>query len=110
MSTHTSRDPQFHQGETKPFYIPIAIGIMIACPLISCFVIDAQGLCPGPWPGGANGGSSSNCGVLFSGYAGPANYPYLEIEGACIMLGGVLVGYLVLIWRSATRGYSYNSW
>jgi hypothetical protein len=105
MSTHPSRDPRFHEGERKPAYVPIAVAIMIACPLISCFLIDAQGLCNPPWPG--TGGS---CGVLFTGYAGPANYPYLEIEGACIIFAGSLVGYLVFIWRSATRGYSYNSW
>lgn len=104
MSEHASRDPRFHEGVRKPYYVGIGIAIMWACTFIACFVIDAQGLCPPPWP------NSSGCAVLFSGYAGPANYPYLEIEGACIIFAGSLVGYLVFIWRSATRGYSYNSW
>jgi hypothetical protein len=104
MSTHSSRDPEFHHGQTKPAFIIIGIAIMWPCPFIACFVIDAQGLCPPPWP------NSSGCSVLFSGYAGPANYPWLELEGAGVIWAGALIGYLVFIWRSATRGYSYNSW
>ncbi len=101
MSTSSER-MGIHEGRRHDNYIPVGVAIMMAACLITIFVVDAQGLCPPPWP------NSSGCAVLFSGYAGPANYPWLELEGAGIIWAGTLVAYFVFIWRAQTLSYKYS--
>ncbi len=101
MSTPSER-MGVHQGERHDAYIPIGIAIMMTACLITIFIVDAQGLCPPPWPN-----SAASC-VFFAGYGGGSGYPYLELEGAGIIWGGTLVAYFVFIWRAQVLSYKYS--
>ncbi len=75
MSTHT--DSYARIGKRHDEYLPIGSALMIACCLVTIFVISPQG----------------------NGYAGGSN-PLALWESAGVIWAGVLVGYIALIFRA----------
>lgn len=75
MSTYDASG-KIQQRKRHDEYLPIAVAIMLACVLVTIFVID-------PEAGGYGGGSN----------------PVAFYESAGLVFAGVLIGYVALVFR-----------
>ena len=76
MSTYGGRTEEF-EGKHHYGYLPIAVALMLICSIVTIFVVNPQA-------GGYGGG----------------NNPLSMWEAAGLIWGGVLVGYIALVFRA----------